>query len=105
MNVSELVIIFIKFVLVILVIILTIWCVLWYVARPANDFCSDISDVDSIETVILKANSFGYSINDSIEKTGKIKVIIINNPFLKFMCVIDFQNRHVINKEVFIDGN
>ena len=85
--------------MVLLIIISIIWIILWYMAKPANDFCNSLNASDDLKLITLKANSFGYSL---LKESGGLKVVTRQSSFMSFSCLISIEQGHITNKEVII---
>lgn len=90
--------------MVVSLLITVVWIALWYVARPAIKFCDNLEFTASRSDVALTAKELGYSIYEyEGDANKKIRVSTQDSPFFRMACVVTFENKIIVNKEVIAD--
>ncbi len=74
----------------------------YFLTKESDDFCLSIEQDDTVEIIQSKAKSLGFKVYEREGSNNKIKLVVPSqdSPFFRFACVVNFQNRKLVSKEV-----
>ena len=76
----------------------------WYITRSADEFCDSLTDSDSYESVVKKAETLGYRVFTSEnEENLFVRIPTQDSPFFRMACVVMFTDGVITRKEVLAD--
>ena len=91
----------VKFTLAIFLLCFALWISIWFMARPVNNFCNNLSISSSYQDLISKAQQLKYRTSENIdEKIRTVFVVPKDTPFFRMACVVIIENNLIVEKEV-----